>query len=396
MQDQKRTRDGATASESLPPAAVGQQIAATAGRLPPTGGSLRGHRSELDSMIDEVLKQRDVATVLIDDDHRILAASPRCAALYSGRPLLGRKCYEAFHRRKTACKGGAWRCPLRHVHELGEPCRVVHVHHTGRGEAHQEISSHPSARRGLPTCLEIRPVTVASTQPCPCRLVGRSPALSHMLELLLRAAPRETPVLVIGEPGTCRESVARALHRLGGKPDDAFVAVHCPGLRQEGLVSALRIVMSDAAAAGRHHTLYLDDVGELGTGGQGELLRLLKTADRRGAAGPRPVCAARPDLRARVDQGLFLDDLYYRVSVFPVHVPSLGERREDLPLLAECLLRQISDDPQPVLDPRTLAVLERYAFPGNLRELRRILEHACLQATGRRILPEDLPPETRG
>lgn len=235
-----------------------------------------------------------------------------------------------------------------------------------------------------------------------CRLVGRSPAFNHMLELLLRAAPRDTPVLVLGEPGTCREAVARALHRMSGKKAEAFFAIRCPGLRGEVFateLSAQTVRSSIAASGGNGSTLYLEDVGELGAGEQGDLLRLLKAAGRRhqgtGAPHPRLICAARPDLRARVVQGTFLDDLYYRVSVFPIPLPALRERLEDLPLLVDSLLRQIAGDPPAAIAPRILAALSRYPFPGNLRELRRILEHACLKAAGRQILPEDLPRECR-
>ncbi len=329
-----------------------------------------------------------MATLLVGEDHRILAASRQCTTLLAGESLLGRRCYEVLHRRQTPCGRNVRRCPLRYVRESGEPCRVVHVHHAGGCEVHHEISVRPVPQAGVPARLEIRPVKVASPEPCPCRLVGRSQAFSQMLELLLRAASRETPVLILGEPGTCRETVARALHRLGGKRQDHFGVIHCPGLCRESLAEELAVL---TAPAGDVTTLYLDEVDALGSGGQGELLGRLKAADRRVTGGPRLICAGRPDLRARVTRGDFLDDLYYRVNVFPIPVPTLRERREDLPILAECLLAQIEDDRRRELHPRALAVLERYPFPGNLRELYQILEYACLKAASRRILPEDLP-----
>ncbi len=266
----------------------------------------------------------------------------------------------------------------------------------------------PTSSEPLPPATD-RPPVIANAG-SRCRLVGRSPAFNHMLELLLRAATRDTPVLVVGEPGTCREKVARRLHQLDGKPDDAFVAVRCAGLRGARFAAELASMTSCPSATSTRRprrplpdrgTLYLDDVGELDVAEQGELLRSLKATGRRtwteesAASSLRLVCAARPDLSDQVASGNFLENLYYRISVFPIPLVPLRERREDLPLLAQCLLRQIGYEPSIELHPRTLAVLAHYPFPGNLRELRRILEHACLKTDGRQILPEDLPPECR-
>ncbi len=397
MREHEGTEDSATGSRSLPPAAVDAPATARAGRGAPARDVAPGGEAALD--------RSEVPALIVGDDHRIRAANRQCHELFAGQRLIGRRCYQVFHHRQTACEDSGQRCPLRHFRDTGEPCRVVHVHFGRRGRQHHEVSILPDSGAGLGACLELRPVTVSSPGPCPCRLVGRSPAFNRMLELLLRAAPRSTPVLLLGELGTCRETVARALHRLGGKPDGAFAALHCPGLRGEGFTRELAARVARLDRAGESGgSLYLDDAGELGAGEQGELLRWLKTAGRRrgirpdrrpGSHHPRLICAARPDLRQRVARGDFLDDLYYRVSIFPISVPTLRQRREDLPLLVECLLGQISGEPPPEIAPRTFEVLGRYPFPGNLRELRRILEHASLEAAGRPIQPEDLPPECR-
>ncbi len=407
MRDPKRTADRAGSNRPLPSVAVEQPLTARAGRRAPACAGPRGsdEHQKGPAAGDLILDRHNLPAVIVDRDHRIRAANRQCAALFADECLLGRRCYEVFHRRRAPCASGARRCPLRDYRKSGQPCRVVHVHHTRRGREHHEVSILPAGRGSA--CLELRPLAFASPGPCPCKLVGRSPAFNHMLELLLRAAPRQTPVLILGEPGTCRETVARALHRLGGRADGAFFPLYCHGLRRERFATELSRLTAramEAAQPRRGSTLYLDDVGELGAGEQGDLLRLLKAGDRhRGSAGTedlgcrglRLICAARPDLRSRVTRDEFLDDLYYRVSVFPISLPALRERRQDLPLLAECLLRQIGGDRPQEIAPRTLRVLDRYPFPGNFRELRRILEHASLEAAGRQILPEDLPPECR-
>ncbi len=361
--------------------------------------------------------------IVVGDDHRILDANDLGASLFAGERIVGRRCYEVLHQLRVPCAQAGERCPVSRLRDTDGPWRVVHVHHTARGEEHHEVSIYPFGGNGgngagggngegerRSTFLEIlRPVSVSSPRPCGDRLAGRSPAFHRMLELLLRVAPEETPVLLLGETGTGKRMVARAIHRLSGRPAGAFAALSCAGLAGPALErelyggeTAAGIPVQGKVEAARGGTLFLDDVGDLGAGEQGEVLRLVKTgAYRRPGdvrlweADVRLVCGAHPSLRDRVAAGAFSPDLYFRIGAFPIELPPLRERRGDLPLLARSLLARMGLEPRPKIDRRTFAVLARHPLPGNLRELRRILEHACLEAGGGPIRPEHLPAEYR-
>ena len=292
----------------------------------------------------------------------------------------------------------------------------------------EKSEDRPPSRHELPaaadpiggTAAAGRPTAVASMRRRPGRrrpgregeilrgLVGRSPAFSRMLELVVRASRRSAPVLLLGESGTGKASVARAIHRLAHRVDRPFVAVHCAGLThglfERELFGRSRTAAGAAAgdgkiASARGGTLFLEDVGALGPAEQGELLRVVENA-RWGQGEPlaasfRWICAASPELRWRVAEGTFSADLYYRLSVFPIALPPLRQRLDDLPLLAECLLERLAGGRRIEIDPRTFVAFGRYRFPGNIRELRSILEYACLQADGGRVLPRHLPRRCR-
>lgn len=375
------------------------------------GGDRRAAGGELAAVLATLTEP----AIVIGEDHRILAANRSCTSLFTApEEVLGRRCHEVFHHRPTPCDDARERCPARRFRDTGEPCRVVHVHHTPDGEEHHEVVIYPLVgdEGELTPALQIlRPVAVASPRPNRDRLVGRSLVFNRMLELVLRVAPEETPVLLLGETGTGREQVAKAIHRLSPRRDGAFVPVDCSSLSEVSFGRELFAgepipspgAPQPAATLGtaRGGSLFLDEVGELPLPRQGELLRLLKSRAHRpggltvpGAWELRLLCSAQPDLVERVAAGSFLDDLYYRISAFPIRLPPLRERAEDLPLLARWVLRQIGCRSH--LHPASLAALEGYPFPGNLRELRRVLEHACVQADGGTILPRHLPPECCG
>jgi DNA-binding NtrC family response regulator len=242
-------------------------------------------------------------------------------------------------------------------------------------------------------------------------MVGRSKAFNRMLELINRVSPAETAVLLEGESGTGKELVARAIHKSSPRSGKPFVVVECSGLTESLFESELfghekgaftgaharKIGLVEAAEGG---TLFLDEIGDIPPSLQVKLLRLLETGTYRRVgsvesqqADFRLVIATHRDLQAMVAEGRFRRDLFYRISAFPVALPALRERTEDFPLLIESLLSRLSPERAYTIAPATLACLQQYAFPGNVRELRNILERATLLADDDLILPEHLPPE---
>jgi DNA-binding NtrC family response regulator len=248
-----------------------------------------------------------------------------------------------------------------------------------------------------------------AARPSTQAMVGRSPAFNRMLGLISRVAPSRTPVLLQGESGSGKELAARAIHDASLCSEGPFVPVECSGLSETLFESELfgheRGAFTGAVArkqglieAARGGTLFLDEVGDIPLGQQVKLLRLLETGTYRPVgsvvshqADFRLVCATHRDLKAMIAQGAFRQDLYYRISAFPVDLPPLRERPEDLPLLVESLLLRIAGERTLKLHSSAMAALRRHDFPGNVRELRNILEHAALLADGDTIELEHLP-----
>jgi formate hydrogenlyase transcriptional activator len=232
-------------------------------------------------------------------------------------------------------------------------------------------------------------------------IVGASPPLLAVLREIAAVAPTDATVLISGESGTGKELVARALHRRGGRKDGPFVEVNCAAIPRELAESELfghvkgafsgavrdRVGRFEAAGGG---TLFLDEIGELPPDLQGKLLRVLQEGsyERVGEGRPRRadvrlIAATNRELLHEVAAGRFRQDLYYRLAVYPIAVPPLRARKDDLPLLAAHLLARICRDlhrPLLRLTPEQLALLAAHDWPGNVRELRNVLERAVISA----------------
>jgi DNA-binding NtrC family response regulator len=241
-------------------------------------------------------------------------------------------------------------------------------------------------------------------------ILGESAAMRELKTKIARAAPTNATVLINGETGTGKELVARAIHKGSLRADETFLAVNCAAVSEQLLESELfghekgSFTGADRARQGlfeaaHRGTLFLDEAGEMSLGLQAKLLRVLTDGQvlRVGATVPRKVdvrilVATHRDLPERVRAGLFREDLYYRLAVIPLEIPPLRERREDVSLLVEHLLRQVSRElktPKREIQPAALEKLLNYDFPGNIRELRNLIERACILALGAEITPAD-------
>ncbi len=244
-------------------------------------------------------------------------------------------------------------------------------------------------------------------------LVAHSPAMGRVLRLVDQLRHRETTVLIQGESGTGKELVARAIHAHSPRRAGPFVAVNCAALPADLLESELfghvRGAFTGAVRdrAGRFEvaqggTLFLDEVGDLPLQLQVKLLRVLqeRSYERVGdsatlQADARIVAATHRDLRRAVEMGTFRDDLFYRLRVFPIELPPLRERREDIEPIARYLLLRVGERGGRALrfSPDALRALLSYAWPGNVRELENALEFAVTVSQGQTVRAEDLPPE---
>ena len=240
-------------------------------------------------------------------------------------------------------------------------------------------------------------------------LVGRSPLMVQVFELIKKAARSEANILVMGESGTGKELVARAVHANSPRASHPFIPVDCPSLPENLLESELfghekgaftgairtKFGLMETADGG---TLFLDEIAELPLGLQVKLLRALQERQIRRVGGTsvmdvdvRLVSATNRDLREAVAKGQFREELYYRVNVIEIRLPPLRDRLGDLKLLAHAFLKKYGQGRFSGFDGDTLAVLEAYAWPGNVRELQNIIERACALADGERITTLDLP-----
>jgi two-component system response regulator HydG len=250
-----------------------------------------------------------------------------------------------------------------------------------------------------------------STAGEPGAFVGRDPAFLRTLDLVKRVAPTDTSVLLLGETGTGKEVMARALHDASLRAGRPFVVVDCAGLAESLFESELfghekgaftgavsqKAGLVEAAAGG---TLFIDELGDIPLPQQVKLLRLLETGlyRRVGAtemrqADFRLIAATHRDLRGLVGEGRFRADLYYRISAFPIEVPALRQRRSDIPLLADAMLTRLARGNTRKLTPAALRALATYDFPGNVRELRNLVERAALLAGDDRIDVQHLPTD---
>jgi DNA-binding NtrC family response regulator len=248
-------------------------------------------------------------------------------------------------------------------------------------------------------------------------IVGESPAMQEIFEVVRQVAPSRATVLLTGESGTGKELVAKAIHQLSPRARQPFVAVHCAALAPTLLESELfghekgaftgaherRIGRFEQAQGG---TLFLDEIGEIDATLQVKLLRFLgeRTFERVGSnktltADARLVAATNKNLEDLVKAGKFREDLFFRLRVVEIHLPPLRERAGDIPLLAQSFLREFArENGKPVNDftADALEALMNYSWPGNVRELRTAIEHAVVLCRGEKIGARDWPPSVRG
>ncbi|MBC2731644.1 sigma-54-dependent Fis family transcriptional regulator [Thiobacillus sp.] len=355
--------------------------------------------------------------IVMGIDYRILAANAAYRRVYAGeRNVVGQFCYAISHGYSRPCDECGESCPLAASRVSGEPRRVLHLHHTPRGEEHVDVELTPIVgTSGKIAYFVERMLTVreASSFPAESGMVGKSAAFNRMLELVRRVAPSDTAALLLGESGTGKELVAQAIHQQSRREHGPFVVVECSGLTETLFESELfgyekgaftgasqrKIGLVESASGG---TLFLDEVGDIPLSLQVKLLRLLETGTFRRVGGVetlradfRLIAATHRDLKTMVERGSFRRDLYYRLSVFPIHLPALRERRGDIALLADTLLARLAPGRAYTLSEAARARLQDYDYPGNIRELRNILERAMLMADGDTLLEEHLPPELK-
>ncbi|QYY29278.1 MULTISPECIES: sigma 54-dependent transcription regulator FisR [Cupriavidus] len=362
------------------------------------------------------LEQENQPMIVLDTDYRILAANTAYRRQFGAvdRPYLGQHCYRISHGYDVPCDQAGEHCPMRKAFETRGPDRVLHIHHTPRGPEHVNVELRPildEDQQVVAYVERLSTVRSASARASAEGLVGRSEAFNTALEAVQRVAPSSLPVLLLGESGTGKEMFARAVHEASSRAGGPFVVVDCSGLTEALFESELfgyekgaftgaiarKPGLVETADGG---TLFLDEMGDVPLSMQVKLLRLIESGTYRRVgsvetrrADFRLVAATHKPLDEMVSQGLFRQDLYFRIAAFPIHLPALRERLDDIPLLAESILQRGGGaGDQLHLSAEALARMRAYHWPGNIRELRNVLDRARLYADDGVIRAKDLPP----
>ncbi len=354
--------------------------------------------------------------IVMDADYRIVAANRAYTEAFAQfGPVAGRHCYEVSHHFSAPCDQAGEPCPLRMSQESGQVQRVLHLHHTARGEEHVDVETTPirDEQGHIIYFVEtMRVVKQAFSSPAAEGLVGRSARFKQMLALAMRVAPTSAAVLLQGETGTGKELVARLLHEAGKNASGPFVAVDCSGLTESLFESELFGYEKGAFTGALHRktglvesagggTLLLDEVGDIPLPLQVKLLRLLESGTFRRVGGVdtlrsdfRLICATHRDLDQMVEQEDFRRDLFHRISTFPIHVPSLAERVDDIPLLADSFLKRVAGERKLHLSQAAISGLRERRYSGNIRELRNLIERATILADGEEITDRHFDMDT--
>jgi two-component system nitrogen regulation response regulator NtrX len=255
------------------------------------------------------------------------------------------------------------------------------------------------------------------THPSHDEMIGRSRAMQDIRETIDRVSPTDARVLIVGENGSGKELVARAIHAKSRRVGEAFVEVNCAAIPEELIESELfghvkgsftgaianRVGKFEQADRG---TLFLDEIGDMSLAAQAKVLRVLQEGRLEKVGGNetrvvdvRVIAATNKDLLAEAREARFREDLYYRLNVVPIRVPPLRERRDDIPLLVEYFLQRLSENAgqrAKTTTPRAMERLVEHPWPGNVRELRNLVERMIIMARHDRIEPGELPLDPVG
>ena len=365
---------------------------------------------QLQSLIDA----QENPFVLIDINYRIVAANRAYCVRYGAdeRQVVGRACHEISHHSSIPCHLNGETCPHQQVFATGKAQQVLHTHYDHHNQPeHVRIQGHPVFGLSGELYLgeAIYPFSPSTAMDCDeMRMIGKSSAFLACVDNLTRVAESEASILLYGESGVGKELAAQYVHRRSSRENKAFIAVDCASIAESMFESELfghergaftgcvgrKLGLFELADGG---TLFLDEIGEIPLPMQAKLLRVLESGEYRRVGGTetlhadvRVISATNRDLLEMADQGQFRLDLYYRIAGIDVTLPALRERRSDIPALAKSLLSRMSGGRSFDLSEEAIARLVAYNYPGNVREMRNILQKAMVLCNNGVIAAENI------
>jgi transcriptional regulator with PAS, ATPase and Fis domain len=360
------------------------------------------HTVDLESLVNT----HDEPFVLIDRDYTVVAANLAYSRSYgvAADQIVGRKCHMVSHRSEVPCHHHGEQCPHREAFETGKATEAIHIHFDAVGKPERvRLKAYPLHAGGKVTLLgeSINKVQGKVTGRVADGLVGDSPAARHLVAQLVDAASNGLPLLLTGETGAGKELAAQFVHSHSTFCGGEFVVVDCTAIpdalfeselygHERGAFTGSSTAKQGLVEAADGGTLFLDELGELTPAAQAKLLRFIETLDFRRVGSTkvrrvncRVIAATNRNLAEMVRVGGFRQDLFYRLAAVEVRVPSLRERRPDITLLAGAFLARFSmDRPELRLSPAAMERLSTHGFPGNVRELRNLIQRLALNTKG--------------
>jgi DNA-binding NtrC family response regulator len=346
--------------------------------------------------LGQMLNGYESPAILVSKDYEIIATNKNYEDQFGEVDIASKAtCFAVSHGYDKPCDQAGEDCPLRAASASGKKEKVLHIHQTPNGREHVDVEMIPifDDEQNLSFFIELlTPVPLASGASENKKIVGNSRAFKQLLGTANRVAKTDVDVLLLGESGTGKELISNLIHMRSGRNKKPFVTLECSGL-SETLIESELFGHKKGAFTGANNdkkgivehadkgTLFLDEIGDVSLDTQVKLLRLIesKTFRRVGESEIRTtdfrlICATHRNLEEMVKVGTFRLDLYHRINVFPIYIPSLSERLDDLPDLVEHML-QASGNHYHITDS-AIEILARHRFSGNIRELRNIITRA--------------------
>jgi len=364
--------------------------------------------------LQSIINAADNGFVLIDKNYNIVAANDAYCKTYGvdSDEIKGHKCHQISHHSDVPCHLNGEDCPHKKVFETQAPHQVLHVHYDHKNEEeHVRIKGSPIYGTDGELYLGEAIFPIAKSDDMGCdkqRMLGTSPIFIACIEEMAGAATSDVAILLNGESGVGKELAAKFIHNKSKRRAQPFVSIDCASI-SEGIFESELFGHERGAFTGcvgrrngliesaENGTLFMDEIGEVPLALQGRLLRALETGNYRRLGGRedlhvdvRIICATHNNLRKMVEQGTFRADLYYRIAGISITIPPLRERRSDITPLVKSMLEKMNatNGSAAQITDEALDLLQNYDYPGNIRELRNILQKSIIVSTNGLITPE--------
>lgn len=356
--------------------------------------------SALTPALKSMLEGYDCPAILVSKEYVILATNKWYVDAFGD--IDGNKishCYQVSHGYSVPCDRAGEDCPLREAKRTGYKARVLHIHQTPRGKEHVDVEMIPifNADKEIEFFVELlKPIPLATGAVSDKKMVGKTAVFNELLEKITRVGQTNASVLLLGESGTGKELAAKAIHMASDRKDRPLVTLECAGLTNtlfeselfghvKGAFTGAHTQKKGLVELAEGGTLFLDEIGDVPLHMQIKLLRLIESRSFRpvGSAETknadfRLICATHKNIEMLVEDGEFRQDLFYRINVFPIYLPSLRERQSDIPLIVNHFIKELSPDRDYHVTDSGMKLLVDHQFKGNIRELRNIIMRAII------------------